>query len=108
VWSNLEVAREDDNSLRRAQRIRHAVGDAVRHANRLYGDAPHLKRRSGLDGVQGRVQPPLAEFLLNQGERQRRAVNRQLAQAGQQIRQRAHMVFVPVRQQNRLQLVADA
>jgi hypothetical protein len=67
-----------------------------------------LKRRSGLDGVQGRIQPPLAEFLLNQGERQRRAVNWQLAQAGQQIRQRAHMVFVPVRQQNPLHLVADA
>ena len=75
----------------------HSVGDAVTHADELDLQRAETEPVARADGSQHRllVQTEFAKFLLNQAERKRRTVHGN-RKSGQQVREPARMILVPV------------
>ena len=100
---DLEVAGVDDDARRRVNRQADAVRNAVCDANELdvEGADRHPLRRSqrGQPGA-GHVNPVFDQLGLDQRERQRRAVDGAV-DVGQQVRNRADVILVAVRQHER-------
>ncbi len=96
---HLEVAGVDDHAQRRAYRQRHAIDRAVRDVNEFHVEWADLHVPPGEHFAQvGLVQQAvLFQALAHQRQRELRAVDRHV-QIAQNIRQRADVIFVPVRQ----------
>ena len=98
---DLEIAGVHDDAGRRADGERDAVGHAVRHANEL-----DLERsdRDAVARPHGDERPPgdavLLQLGLDERERQRRRVDRSVHER-HDVRHRADVVLVPVRQHER-------
>jgi hypothetical protein len=104
---DLEVAGMDDDALRRVDGHGDTVRHAVRDADELNRERPDLDDVARLDGDQaGAVRDPvLVELRLHEGQRQRRAVERPVDER-QHIGDRADVIFMAVRQYQRLHLAA--
>ena len=100
---DLEVAGVQQHALRRAHDDRHAVGHAVRDAHELQRERSDRNRRSGLDLDRLRLERVLLELVLDERQRQRRAVDRAV-EMRQHVGHAADVIFVAVRQHQRLQL----
>ena len=97
---DLEIARVHDRTRRRVQRNRHAVGHAVRHAQKFgfaLADAHALPRLHG-DEPLARIDAVLFELRAHQRERERRAVHRAI-DVRPDIGHGADVIFVAVGQQ---------
>src|ERR1043166_2852605 len=111
---DLEVAGVNDDACRRLDREREAIHQAVRHADAFELERPELPRPVGGDlaEIGGLLQAVLADFIFQERERQARAEDRRVDLL-QDVRQRADVVFVRVREHDRaervfpLQQVAD-
>jgi len=103
----LEIAGVDDRARRRSDGEAHAVGDRVRHANRLDGERPERERHARGHRPERDLlgQAVLAELLGDQRLRQRGGVHRDPRRL-QQIRQRADVVFVTVREHDAAEALA--
>ncbi len=96
---DLEVARMDDHAYRRVDGQSHAVHQAVRHPNRLNRKRAkrELRARSNLDQLRLVEQLVLFELALDVSQRELGAIDRHV-QLGENPRQSADVVLVPVRQ----------
>jgi hypothetical protein len=103
---DLEVAGMDHDPGRRRDCQRDAVGHAVRHADEFDGELPDANAlaRVHRDEAVARVLPVFLQFRLDQRQRQRRAVDGAVDVA-EHVRHGADVVFVPVREDERLQPV---
>ncbi len=103
---DLEVPRVDHDAARRLDRDRHAVRDAVRHAQELDRERsdlhPIARTHSGQPGFPGLV--VLVELVLDEGERQRRSEHRAV-EVRQHVPHGADVIFVAVGQHERRELV---
>ena len=94
---DFEVAGVDDDARRRVQRKADRVGNRVVDVDQLHVEAAELDVRACRRHLQPDVaEVVLLELVLDQRDRQRRAVNRH-ADLFQKIRQRADVVLVAVR-----------
>ena len=96
---NLEIPRVQHDTRRRRNRERNAVGHAVRDAQELDREAPDLHAIARPHGTQAqaRIVFFFRQLRVDERERQRRSVNRTI-DVWQDVRHRADMVLVPVRQ----------
>jgi hypothetical protein len=97
---DLEVPRVKDRAEGGVHRDRHAVGDGVRHAQEAHRERPH-GRRAADDRLAERGALPhavLLELALEQRERERRPVYRQMPELTKEIRERPDVVLVAVRE----------
>ena len=104
----LEIARVDDDALRRIERYAHGVRYGVADAEEARGEGvPQRDSLAGADGVQPRFaqQSALAQLHRYQLGGEAGRVNGDVHLA-QQIRQSADVVFVSVRYQNGAKPVA--
>ncbi len=103
----LEVARVDDHAGRGADGQAHAIGDGVRHADRLDRERPEHERCARPHRAQVRllVEAVLAQLLGHQCLRQWRRVDRD-AGGFEQVGQRADVVLVTVREDDGAEAVA--
>ena len=102
----LEVARVQNRAELRVDGHGHAVGDGVGHAEEPHRERPHLLARPRLDHVEfGAVADlVLLELPLQEGEGEPGPVDGDLELA-KQVRDRADVVLVAVREHHGLQLV---
>ena len=95
-----------ERALVGVQRDRDGVGDRVRDADELgleRADLDRLAARVDLDQLRVVAHPVLVELRLDQSERQPRAPDLGHADLAHQVRQRADVVLVSVRQDDRAQ-----
>ncbi len=104
---DLEVAGVDDQADRRRDRQRHAVRHAVRHADEFDREGSNRDRFARPDRLQaiGVIDLVLIELRLEQGERERRSVDRAVEER-HHVRHAADVVLVTVGQHECLDLVA--
>ena len=104
---DLEVARMQDDSDRRMDRQRHAIHQRVGHADRHDGEGSQRNAAAGnhLDQVGIIEQIVLFELALRQGQRELGSVDGNI-QLGEDPRQAADVVFMPMGQKDRADLVA--
>ena len=100
---DFEIAAVHDDARRRANRERDRVGRRMRDANRLDRERPRLERMARLNRPQIN---PLVELRISQAparerERDVGAIDGNV-EAAQQMRQRADVIFVRMRQHHRL------
>ncbi len=98
---DLEVARVQERALIGVQRDRDRVGDRVRDAHELGAERADLHRlavRIDLDQLRVVADAVLVELGLDQPERQARAPDLGDADLAHQVRQRADVILVAVRQ----------
>ena len=103
---DLEIARVQERALIGVQRDRDRVGDRVRDAHELGAERPDLHRlaaRVDLDQLRVVAHAVLVELRLDQPERQPRAPHLGHADLAHQVRQRADVILVTVRQDDRAQ-----
>ncbi len=99
---DLEVAGVHDHAARRLDGQRHAVRHAVRHAQELDDERPDGDALARFDAHQPSLDllAGLVELVLDQGQRERRSVNRSL-DVRQHVRHRADVILVTVGQHQR-------
>ncbi len=103
---HLEVAGVQDGLATDADRHRHRVRDGVVHREELEIPLTDRQPLTFDDAVQVRlVDAVLVELGRDEGERQPRAVHRDVAAVAQQVGQRADVVLVPVREHDRVDVV---
>ena len=98
---DLVVAGDDDPAAGRLEHDRDRVGDRVRHAHELEPERAELDRRAlrvDLAQLGAAQQAVLVELRLDQPEREPRRPDLGRAHLAQQVRQRADVVLVPVRE----------
>ena len=103
---DLEVARVQDRALVGVQRDGDGVGDRVRDADELgleRADLHRLAARVDLDQLRVVAHAVLVELRLDQAERQPRAPDLGHADLAHEVRQRADVILVAVRQDDRSQ-----
>ena len=97
---DLEVAGVDDDACRRVEREAHRVGNRVVHVDQLHVEAAEMNVRARRRHMQpDMAEIVLLELVLDQRDRQRRAVDRH-ADLFEEVRQRADVVLVAVRDHN--------
>ena len=99
---DFEISRVDDYADGRADRERDAVNRAVGYVQVLDLERPERRRIARRDLVQlGRIeQSVLLELLSYERKRELRPIHRHV-EVAQDVRDRADMIFVPVRQDDR-------
>ncbi|MBF8304826.1 MAG: hypothetical protein HW398_14 [Acidobacteria bacterium] len=104
---HLEIARMEHHAERRRDGKHRGIHNAVRHVNELDRERPHRHAVLGLDLVQRHriEQRMLVEFFFDQRQRERRPIDRDV-QVGEKIRHGPDVVLMPVRQDQRLNLLA--
>ena len=104
---DLEIAGVHDRADGRRDRERDAVRHAVRDADELDAERANRDALPRLDGLQpiAGIDAVLFELGLDEGECHRRAVDRSVEQL-EDVRDGADVIFVPVGQNQRLDVVA--
>ena len=104
---DLEVTGVQDDSHGRVNRKRNAIDQRVRDADRHDGEGPERKAFAGdhLDQIGVVEQPVFVQFAFDQGQRELRSVDWNV-ELGQDPGQAANVVFVTVRENDRLDLIA--
>ena len=103
----LEVPRVHDRAHWRLDAVAEPVHDRVRHPERLHAEAADVEGPTWLDRHEPRpvLEPVLAEPLAGQGESHARPVDRDV-ELTKEVRQRADVVLVGVRQDHPAHLIA--
>ena len=104
----LPVARVDDRPLRGVDGHADRVGDAVADVVRVAAERADAERRPRRDLDHDRLvgELVLAELRADEPERELRAVNRHVREVAQDVRQRADVILVRVRDEDPFDLVA--
>src|SRR6267142_1514732 len=99
---NLEIARVNDYAERRADRQRNAVHRAVRHGNKFNLERANLHEPAGNHFAQrgGFQQSRFIQAFFHQRQREPRPIHGNI-EVAQNIRQRADVIFMAVRQHDR-------
>src|SRR5690242_11795697 len=96
---NLEVSCVNDHAKGRSNRECNTIQSTVRYGNKLNFVRPSFDETAGNDFAQRRgiKQPRFFQALFHQRQRKARSINRNI-QIAKNVRQRADMVFMSVRQ----------